>query len=183
MNVKTSLWSGAGSNRRPSAFQGERRSAHYASGRSECSRPAFPRGPDADHAACRILVSAASHAVQPPPPEPCAQVSSARPRCYGSLGRDESLAIWRPPAGSSLGAGRRRQMTPDAAMRGDRHSSSASELRIRPIPAIPSAWSLSCGPGCRGFESPRSPHGLPTELPVSYRQNCCGDRLEDGFGV
>ena len=29
-----------------------------------------------------------------------------------------------------------------------------------------------CGPGCRGFESPRSPHGLPTELPVSYRQNC-----------
>src|SRR5271169_408174 len=34
-----------------------------------------------------------------------------------------------------------------------------------------------CGPGCRGFESPRSPHGLPTELPVSYRQNCGGDLI------
>ena len=57
-----------------------------------------------------------------------------------------------------LGAGRRRQMRPDAAMRGDRRSRSASELRIRRIPATPSACTLSCGPGCRGFESHRSPH-------------------------
>src|SRR5260221_3697218 len=31
------------------------------------------------------------------------------------------------------------------------------------------------GAGGRGFESHRPHHGLPTELSVSYRQNCGGD--------
>jgi hypothetical protein len=70
------------------------------------------------------------------------------------------LTIWCSPTGSGLGAARRRQMRPDAAMRGDRRRRSASELRVRRLPATPSACTLSCGPGCRGFESHRSPHPL-----------------------
>ena len=42
--------------------------------------------------------------------------------------------------------------------RGDRGYIAASDLQELPIAAASSARALRCGPGCRGFESRRSPH-------------------------
>jgi hypothetical protein len=60
--------------------------------------------------------------------------------------------------GSRLGAASLRQLRSDAVRRRKRSRRNTPDVRECPRPGLLSACALSCGPGCRGFESPRSPH-------------------------
>ena len=81
-------------------------------------------------------------------------------------------ATWRAPGGDVECAVRDLESVPVAGCEPVRRFSWRQRQRHRPgLEFLVSTGRL------HGFESLEEQSGLPTELPVSYRQNCAGDRF------